>query len=351
MRRSLFAIIGAAAVCAAALVLILVRPAERDGGTASPSGIRAAPEAGDGPPAAAPAEAPPPHRAPRPRPPKGAKPAGPAVATIEGSVQDDEGTRPGALVVLHELLDAPADPDGLPYREIARTIAIEHGSFRFERVARIERAFMVAISPGRSAAVTAPFAIDAASSAGRWDLVVGRGRSIDGVVVSRDGKRSIGGARIRVASRRPIGDGSDAPAYNETQEVWSFEGGAFGAEGVPEGSIDLVAEAPGFARLRTTLGAGARARGIRVDLAAGASISGVVRDGGGREVANALVRASVASTREHYETHTRDDGTFDIESLTPGDEAVVEVVARPDGGAGRLGPLRAPAAEIEIRLR
>ncbi|MBN1420827.1 MAG: carboxypeptidase regulatory-like domain-containing protein [Planctomycetes bacterium] len=359
----MLAVAGAAAVCAVGLIWIRSCGRFEDTSPVAPEADRRVVEragsgGGEGPDAPPPAAASqdprpaPPARPETARPARPSKRSRPAIASLQGIVRDLDGPRPGARVVLYEFLGAggPAEPGGAPYREIARTIAIEDGSFRFERVARVEEAFLVAISPERAAAIAGPFALDADASAGSWDLVVGSGRSIEGIAVSRDRHRAIGGARIRAACRRPLGDGKDVPAYIETREVWSFEGGSFAIEGFPEGAVELVAEAPGFARTRMSLASDGRTTGIRIVLAPGASISGIVRDAAGRAVANALVAATVAETRERYETRTRDDGTFDVESLSPGDEAVVEASARP-GGTARLGPLRAPAEGIEIRLR
>ena len=140
------------------------------------------------------------------------------------------------------------------------------------------------------------------------DVVLESGPVIRGVFQDRQGA-GIPGATIRAFTRGP-----SLPAEAESDEA-----GAFVLAGLPAGTVDVTARAPGYASARQAVAVGTEDLVIALD--AGGTVVGAVVDGKGQPVSGAMVRAA-AETREMDAPPmglTSDgDGRFSLYDVRPG---------------------------------
>ncbi len=145
-----------------------------------------------------------------------------------------------------------------------------------------------------------------------------------------------------------------ALAPGEKLEVHDEEG-RFVLDGVPAGTWDVEASAPGYERSRAgavTLEEGGQATGVEVRLRRGATLSGrVTEEGSGRPVADAEVNAEPQGGEPRFRfgddeaggARTGPDGRFELAGLAPGSYSVSAHASRlrrghrVRAGQGRFG--------------
>ena len=172
-----------------------------------------------------------------------------------------------------------------------------------------------------------------------------RGAEIEVEVVSAADQSPITGAAVELRGLAHL-------------EATTGDGGVAAIAGVPPGSYQLVARAPGFARASTWISVGAEgARHRRLELVAGAPVSGVVIDPEGAPVAGARVVWSgvsdwtMSASDRHDAAVTGADGRFRIDALPAGS---FRFTARhPDFAPGHSQSIALDGSEragVEIRL-
>jgi len=164
-----------------------------------------------------------------------------------------------------------------------------------------------------SAAGLAPRDLETAS-AGRapgtdlGDVVLESGPVIRGVVQDRQGA-GIPGATLHAFTRGP-----SLPAEAESDEA-----GAFVLAGLPAGTVDVMARAPGYASARQTVAVGNE--NVVFALDAGGTVVGAVVDGKGQPVSGAMVRAAAEGEERDMPAMSLasdGDGRFTLYDVRPG---------------------------------
>ncbi len=133
--------------------------------------------------------------------------------------------------------------------------------------------------------------------------------------------------------------------------VKSKADGSFTFAALPAGSFRFVARhpahAPGTSSIVTLDGATAK-DGVEIRMAEGATVSGVVIDGGGQPVASARVRIGVASRgmlgSEPRQVFSADDGTFSVAGLP---RKPLEAVALAETGSSSTVAVDASAGDVK----
>lgn len=156
------------------------------------------------------------------------------------------------------------------------------------------------------------------------------------------------------------GPRSGALAPGEKVEVQDDEG-RFALDGVPAGTWDVEASAPGYEKARAgavTLEEGGQATGVEVRLRRGATLSGrVIEEGSGRPVADAEVSAEPQGGEPRFRfgddeeggARTGPDGRFELTGLAPGAYSVS--ATHPDfAEASESAQVKGPSATVELRL-
>jgi uncharacterized GH25 family protein len=132
--------------------------------------------------------------------------------------------------------------------------------------------------------------------------------------------------------------------------VKSAADGTFKFAALPAGSFRFVARhpspAPGTSAIVTLDGVTAQ-DGIEITMAEGATVSGVVVDGGGQPVVSARVRIGVASRgmigAEPRQVYSADDGTFSVAGLP---RKALEAVALAETGSSANVPVDASKGDV-----
>ncbi len=151
-----------------------------------------------------------------------------------------------------------------------------------------------------------------------------------------------------------------ALAPGEKLEVHDDEG-RFVLDGVPAGTWDVEASAPGYEKARAgavTLEEDGQATGVEVRLRRGATLSGrVIEEGSGRPVADAEVNAEPQGGEPRFRfgddeeggARTGPDGRFELTGLAPGAYSVS--ATHPDfAEASESAQVKGPSATVELRL-
>jgi protocatechuate 3,4-dioxygenase beta subunit len=170
-------------------------------------------------------------------------------------------------------------------------------------------------------------------AAGPLRVRLERGEAITGVVRDGDDGHPVPGARVGFDAGLPA---AGWPAEAVRNEALTDASGRFRLGGVGRGAVRLSVLAPGYARAdRGDVRAGAA---VEIVLFPGATLSGSVRDGAGRPVRGAVVRAE-SDTAWNAPPPERTDarGGFAMPGVPPGEYTVV---AR-EGG-------RAPAIAVVV---
>ncbi|HUQ03579.1 MAG TPA: carboxypeptidase-like regulatory domain-containing protein [Kofleriaceae bacterium] len=126
--------------------------------------------------------------------------------------------------------------------------------------------------------------------------------------------------------------------------------GTFTFAALPAGSFRFVARhpahAPGSSAIVTLDGSTAK-DGVEIRMTEGATVSGVVLDGGGAPVASARVRIGVASRgmigAEPRQVYSADDGTFSVAGLP---RKPLEAVALAESGSSETKPVDASRGDV-----
>jgi RNA polymerase sigma factor (sigma-70 family) len=183
----------------------------------------------------------------------------------------------------------------------------------------------------------APVVLALAQSRSDLEVVIDRGRTVEGTVVA-DGV-PVGGATVMASV--------DPPGVTRTDGE-----GRFSFVGLPSAALIVTASAPrGLGRARADATA-ADVRGLRVALSADAAVAGVVLDRDRRPAPNARVVATTGTGQDGRNTigYSDQQGRFRIERLPPGP---LSLAVTHEAGIGELdaGVLAAGALQqVEIVL-
>jgi hypothetical protein len=286
-------------------------------------------------------------RRPGARPPghDGAAGRSPAAADLLGRVTD-EADRP--LPEARVLALGPLSDAAQPSRREAR--ADLGGRFRFEGLPRGRYALVV---EALGLASIEPPALDVPSATPVVVRLSGQGRSLAGTVVVAGAP--VAGARVRLG-------GAGSPLGRATL---SDESGRFVFHGLGAGDYALratkgllsspvvAAVAPADGGPAATADAGAPASPVRLELAAGLGVVGVVVDDGGRGLPGAEVRAERAPDDPLGDAAvTKPDGRFQLGPLPPGRYRVVArapgYLLRAPGSVALAAAASAPAQRLEF---
>ncbi|WP_394839528.1 carboxypeptidase regulatory-like domain-containing protein [Pendulispora rubella] len=149
---------------------------------------------------------------------------------------------------------------------------------------------------------------------------VNGGLSLSGVVVDAKGAPVAG---VTLFARTRGGDGRDPRSRTGWGNTESEKDGTFRIRGLLAGtySVDVRREGIASPKEPTEVKVDRDVSGVRITLPAGGSIEGTVVDGSGAPVSAANVQAK-GGTWGWNQTTTRDDGTFAIKGVNPGDYRV-----------------------------
>ncbi len=176
------------------------------------------------------------------------------------------------------------------------------------------------------------------------------GGIVDGVVVDEHG-RPIAGAVVRVGRGEITGivaRGSSAPPL--PAQVRSDAQGRFRAVGVPPGEQRVAARSPGRAPWQGTCEVTASlTTPLRIELAPGATVRGVVRSAAGGPV-KADITVGEHGELGHHRVHAGSDGLFQVDGLPAGE--VVLVAQNDEFGRAehRVRTEAGQAVACEVRL-
>jgi hypothetical protein len=203
----------------------------------------------------------------------------PAESVIEGTVRTSDG-KPAA---------------GADVQAIAASTTRGGNATSAGTVASSNGGFSLSVDPG-TWQVSASLAGEAGGD--RRPLDVASGQTVRGVVIQLGKPGAIAGAVTAQSTGAPIAGAlltlRPYQSASEQGQAVSDAHGQFALEGIPPGIYDVFVRADGFLdQLRSglTVGTGQRFP-LQVALTGTGSIAGVVRDGGGRTVAGALVRVT-----------------------------------------------------------
>lgn len=176
------------------------------------------------------------------------------------------------------------------------------------------------------------------------------GGIVDGVVVDERGN-TIAGAVVRIgrgATSGIVARGNSAPPL--PAQVRTDAQGRFRAIGVPPGEQPVAARSAGRAPWRGTCEVTANlTTPLRIELAPGASVRGIVRNAAG-DPAKADINVGEYEDLGHHRVHAGADGRFEIDGLPAGD---VVLVARNDEFGRAEHRVRTEAGDVvecEVRL-
>ncbi|WP_394850227.1 carboxypeptidase regulatory-like domain-containing protein [Pendulispora brunnea] len=149
---------------------------------------------------------------------------------------------------------------------------------------------------------------------------VNAGLSMSGVVVDAKGEPVAG---VTLFARTRGGDGRDPRSRTGWGNTQSEKDGSFRIRGLLAGTYSVDVRREGIATPKEPLDVKVDrdVSGLRITLPAGGSIEGTVVDGSGAPVAGANVQAK-GSSWGWNQTSTRDDGTFALKGINPGDYRV-----------------------------
>ena len=177
---------------------------------------------------------------------------------------------------------------------------------------------------------------------GAEDVVVslGAAATIRGIVVSQADGTPVAGAQVRRKGKAQRGAGNPfMAAFARDPAVVSAADGTFAIEGIAPGAYEIWASAKGFAdtaKLKVDAVAGATVGDLSLALPPGSSLAGrVLRKADGSAVAGAVVWVKTDATPFSFapaditggtptaptdapNATTKDDGSFQIDGLTPG---------------------------------
>jgi len=201
-----------------------------------------------------------------------------------GEVRDDTGRGVGGVTV--KILEGPTTR--------RRTVTDPSGSFLITGVPRGDYVLELAADdyPARRADVTS----DRPAS-----ITLARGGSVR--IDLRDAHTNDGLARVEVTATGPGG---------VTRRPITDAGGLAEVRGLTPGSWTFRVRAPGYTGAERTLDVGAAPLELRLDLARGAVVAGIVRDALGRRASGARVWIG------DVETRADDDGNFRIDDAPTG---------------------------------
>ncbi len=177
------------------------------------------------------------------------------------------------------------------------------------------------------------------------------GGVVAGTVFDPSGE-PVSNARVKVGAGRLQGLHPE-PDRPETLPALTFtnDDGRFRAVGLAAGEHPIEVRAVGFGPWSSVVDVGALSTTeVRVDLSAGASLSGVVRDGAGNPVADATVEFGTWGEFTRRSTRSEKDGAYELRGLPDGEvelhaehgdygEVDASVVLKPES-----------AAELDLRL-
>jgi protocatechuate 3,4-dioxygenase beta subunit len=169
-------------------------------------------------------------------------------------------------------------------------------------------------------------------------------------------------------TKEPVADAKIVAAPNNTVGTKSGADGAFRIERVSMGGVLLTASAPGYVESQQFVPVGPKGKdGVRFELVAASSVSGVVLGAGDAPVADAAVVAMVVSAEDEsdesgneggapasssYSGKSGADGKFRVEGIPVGKSLLVRASSR-DGIAAPVdaGPLRKGKPQEGLVLR
>ena len=167
-----------------------------------------------------------------------------------------------------------------------------------------------------------------------WKVTAGL--SVSGVVVDAKGEPVAG---VTLFARTKGGDGRDPRSRTGWGNTQSEKDGTFRLRGLLRGtySIDVRREGIAAPKEPQDVKVDRDVSGLRIVLPAGGSIEGTVVDGSGGPVSGANVQAR-GGTWGWNQTSSRDDGTFSIKGVNPGDYRV-------SASRGWASAMRAPGTK------
>lgn len=235
----------------------------------------------------------------------------PAASVVEGFVVDERGQPAAGAEVL---LGGP---------QAYSMVTGEGGGFSVEVA---PGTYVLTARRGESAgALERPLVVAMGRTVRGLQVRLGQGAEVHGQVVARASGAPMAGARVDVSPRLANGDSGRAVADEQ---------GAYRVPGLAPGSYDVVVSAPGYSeamRRGVTLRPGERFE-LRFELSGTGGVEGVVRDGGGRPVVGALVRAQpeglVPQAESAIEARTDAQGRYQLSGL-PAGPALVSVRKEP----------------------
>lgn len=232
---------------------------------------------------------------------------------VTGHVRD-AGGRPITRFVI-DVLAPGTDDMAAPAPFLSKEIASDDGSYRLSELPR-EGVFLRAKAPGLSPALSAMVTVGPGKSE-TVDFTLSAGCVLSGTVVDGDGL-PLADVLVDAELRRSAGvigtTSIDAASQSETDEH-----GRFRIENVPVGAVMVRAYdgTHAVANVEVQIDACAGLGPLRVEMTAGSTLSGLVKDSEGKPVSGARLTLSNRGTG-FVETTADGEGRYRFEKLPPG---------------------------------